>query len=440
MDFRIWLEATFDPSLTHLYKTTWRDEKPRFGSTYRLKLDKGQVVPITDEDTNNRTPYFELMPHARQISLQGMSPMSPDFAQFVKALRSKYRDIDNWEVQVWGQAGHMKTGNNKWNRTVGYWTRHEPVNLRDRMPLFFYHGTSSNLWNTGIKQNGLMPRRLSGSSGSYGAQNISALSQPDLVYLSVHPDAGAREASLQAAEKHGGRPLIVRVKGDALFPDRFVPDEDTRSNDPQDSIRRMAVVAYAGRIPASAVQPYLLGRRDDTGSTRQVYWTKYTDVPTEEHPLTKTLKANHLPGERDAAFFALQDAGIIDVKDKVDDNGHRNRQVFKIRDADDEEIRGILKKSGWTQNVLAIFHDINNAYQGALYQLKDRPLPEDLTPEQEKVIKMLLESGLLRVETSGEHKYFNLITWYPDKYAVKLAKLMGKMSFPELAKIVKSIS
>ena len=439
MDFQQWFEVKFDPSLTNLYKWAPSD-KPRIGASFNLKVDPaGNIVPLSDEDWRDRSPHYEINPRTQQIQLQRLSPVSPEFHKLIKALRSKYPDINNWQVEVFGQAAHMQTGRGKWHRTVGYWLGQEPVDLNNKLPMFMYHGTSTNLWYGGIKAKGLLPRNLSGNVGSYGAQNVDSLSQPDLIYLSVHPDAGTREAARQAAKKHGGRPLILQINSSGLFPERFVPDEDSRMKTAQDSIRAMGVAAYSGRIGASVIKPYLLGREGSKGNLVTVDWVKFSEVPVDEHPIAAKLRAGELPYHGEPEYYALKDAGIIGHEEKYDDRGFRSERLVKKRDVSDEELRKIMKNMSWTQNVRAIVHDLNKGYSGALYYLKDRTVPENLTGRQQEMIDLLLDSGILHIEKSGEHRYFDLNTWNNEKYAMKLAKLMGRMSFKDMANELKSI-
>ena len=361
-------------------------------------------------------------------------------------------------MEVFFAAGHQQTGNDKWYRNVAYWLRQNTININNRLPENFYHGTCTNLWYLAIKQHGLMPRGMSGAGGSYGAQNISALSQANLVYLSIHPDAAAREASRQAAKTHGGQPLILKIDTKGLFPERLHPDEDTQNRrkekiTAQDSIRMAFIVGYQGRIGPSAIEPFLLGEEGVKNRTYVCKWVKFHDIPISEHPVTKKLKEKPLYILRgDAEYYALKDAGIIGEEDYDAPAGYKDKKVvLKKKDFTDEEIRNILNKSGWTQNMKAIIADLNEGYSGALYLLKEKRLPEDLSKEDQKIVDILLESGLVEKETRKKNWGSNpdeMITLlrlretffgHYEEQAIKLAKLLGKQDFRTFANKIKEM-
>ena len=436
MNFRKFLEAKFDPSVTHLQKFN-NGTKSYIGNTYNLKIDnKGNVVQLAPEDyQNHRFSYYAINPQGKEIACQRTSPQSSDFKKLIDALRIKYNDIKDWNVQVYMQAGHMQTGNGSYNRTVGYWIGQPSVQLENNTKTYLYHGTSTNLWYDGIKKNGLLPRQASGSSGSYGAQNLDALSQGKLIYLSTHPDAAARTAAEQAAHKHGGQPMIIRILASGLFSSNFHPDEDSRQASAQHSINQMSVLAYEGKIPPSIIEPFLLGARADTGKRIVTKWTKFVDVKTTEHPLTTKLANNELPYTSDPEYFALKDAGILKLQRTYDANGFSRENVIKTRNVSDEEVKEILRKAYWTQNVKAILNDLNNAYKGAIYQLKDHPIPEKIN----HTLQMLIDSQIINIETYKDQSYFTVCSYACEDKAIALAKLMGKTDFGELAKQIKEL-
>ena len=133
MNFRTWFEAKLDPSILSLYKWNPSGDKPHIGASYNLKIDQGgNIVPLDEKDWEQRIPHFELIPRAKEVRLQRLSPISPEFRKFISALRSKYGDIDNWNVTVFSQAGHMQTGRRTWDRSVRYWMQQPSVDLVTR--------------------------------------------------------------------------------------------------------------------------------------------------------------------------------------------------------------------------------------------------------------------------------------------------------------------
>lgn len=408
-------EAIFDPKITTPQIRKYSGEKKPFLSrNFDLTVDnKGNVVP---HDFQDKKPYLTLIPN-HSIQLQKMGPQSKEFRQIINALRFKYPNIDEYPVQHYFQAGHMQSAGDR-ERTVNYWMGKPEIRLNNKLPKYFYHGTSTNLWYEGIKEKGLSPRLFTGSTGSYGSQNISSLSKPNLVYLSTDPDAATREAAKQAALKFGGKPLIIRISSTGLDPNRFAPDEDTKAETPQGSVNVSSTLAYQGRIPAENLEPFLIGNTEVKNHLYQTNWKKFEDVPTTEHPLTEKLKKGQLPYSNEPEYLALKDAGIIGEKGILD------------KDITDEKIRSVLKKSGWTQNARAIISDFYDGYRGSLYQLKGIFVPDEETL-QNKIITMLLDSGIINYKKYEDKFYFDVRNWNIEPYAIKLAKLMGKMPFQE---------
>lgn len=437
--FKEWIqitEAIFDPKLTNPVVNKNQGSKPYLNRNFSLTLDnKGNVI---EYDYQQEKPHLTLTADKR-IQLQKLGPQSKEFRQIINALRSKYPDIDQYPVEHYFQAGHMQGANNRY-RTVGYWLGRPEIRLSNKLPRYFYHGTSTNLWYEGIKERGLYPRRISGSSGSYGAQNISALSQDDLVYLSTDPDAATREAARQATRKYGGNPLIIRINTNGLDPNKLTPDEDTRANTAQGSVDVASTLGYKGRVPSENLEPFLIGKTDPNGNQFQVKWEKFKDVPISEHPITTKLKKGEIPYYNDPEFYALLDAGIIGEEKTFDNNGFRQTQTVLLdKDITDEKIRSILKKSGWTQNVKAILNDIDNGYRGSIYQLKSLVIPKESL--KENIIQLLLKSEIITVKDYEENKvYFDVTNWNIQPHAIKLAKLMGKMSFNELSSQIKEFT
>jgi hypothetical protein len=434
MNFQNWFEAKFDPSITHLYKLNYQN-KPFVRASYNLKIDgSGNVVPMSEEDWDTNIPHFEIKPREKKIALYQYSPQSTQFNKLIHALQVKYHDIYDWDVEIFFQAGHMQTGNRKWNRNVNYWLKNT-INFANKIPKYAYHGTSSNLWNLSIKKNGLLPRNVSGSMGSYGAQNVTSLSRGNLIYLSTHPDAAARTAAEQAAEKHGGRPIIIQIDTSGLFPEKFDIDEDARKvKTPHQSIEMMSAMAYREKIPASILKPYLIGERKSEGNYNFTKWEKYHDVDIDEHPLTKRLKRGELPYRGDVEYYALKDAGIIGKEEVYLPSGHRQEKHVLKRDVTDAEIQKILHHSGWAQNAKAIEWDLNKGYGGIIYPLQGLDVTEKLLSDP--LIKMLLKSNLLYVD----HNSFRIQGWEPEDKIIMLAKLMGKMSFAEFTQQLKNIT
>ena len=436
--FKEWLqltEAIFDPKITNPEKFQNYEGKPYLSRDFALTLDnKGNIIPY-DYKTNK--PHL-VMTSDRRIQLHQLGPQSKKFRQIINALRSKHPDIDKYTVEHYFMSGHMQGGNGRY-RTVAYWMSRPEVRLANKMPKYFYHGTSTNLWYEGIKEKGLAPRRLTGSTGGYGSQNVSALSHSDLVYLSTDPDAATRTAAKQAANKYGGSPLIIRINTTGLDPSRLAPDEDTGSVTAQGSVDVSSTLAYRGRIPSSNLEPFLLAEQVTLGSRIQTKWKKFKDVPVTEHPVTAKLKKGEFFSYDDPEYIALLDAGIIGEEEVRDDRGFPNRrQVILDKDITDEKIKKILKNSYWTQNFKLIQKDLGNGYRGVLYQLKNIEVPKEKLDDP--ILKMLIDSGLVIPEEHKDKIYLDVSSWNTQPYAIKLAKAMGRMNFEDLMQKVKNIT
>jgi Mor family transcriptional regulator len=66
-----------------------------------------------------------------------------------------------------------------------------------------------------------------------------------------------------------------------------------------------------------------------------------------------------------------------------------------------------------------------------LYQLKDRMIPKELL--KDKIIQMLVQSGLVNAADYKENVILSLNDWNAEKYAISLAKILGKTSFQKFA-------
>lgn len=439
MEFKEWFEITearLDPQVTTPKSYRNANDKPYLSRTFALTVDeKGNVVP---HDYTSRKPYLELQPN-NTINLQRLGPQSTEFRRIINALRPKYPDIDQYRVQHYFQSGHMQAAGAR-DRTVGYWMGRPEVRLANKLPKYFYHGTSTNSWYEAIKQKGLAPRRMTGSTGGYGSQNISSLSYDDLVYVATDPDAATREAALQASRKYGGSPLIIRIDTTGLDPNKLAPDEDTKAATAQGSVDMASVLAYRGRIPAGNLEPFLIGNRITKNNRYQTDWKRFEDVPMTEHPLTTKLKNGEVPYRDDPEYYALKDAGIIGTEKYTTIMGDSNtRTVILDKEITDEKIREVLKKSGWTQNVKAIKKDLDEGYRGALYMLKGVNVTEEEFDSE--ILRLLLASDIV---SARRHSYrgqdyitLDVESWDYEPKAIKLAKLMGRMSFGELAAKIK---
>lgn len=393
-------------------------------------------------------PHITVNNKNKSVIAYWMTPVTPVFHQLINKLKKFYPDIENYSITVTGsqfKSGAVNYKNlgpneapfldNK-DRTVGFWLKNKPINLNQHLPQYLYHGTSTNLWYDGIKQKGLLPRRLSGSGGSYGNQG-DALSQVDLIYLSAQPDIATRHAAQQAAEKHGGKPLIIRIKSDRLYPELFRPDEDSRAKTAQQSVFNMGTMAYQGRIPPTLIEPFQIGERI---ADRFVYskWKKFEDVPVGEHPLTNMLKTSNgfFSSSSSPFYWALVDAGLVKDEDYYTPTGHRNTRQVVDQNITDDQIRKLIKNSPWVQDADMISKDINDWGMKGLKSLDN--LPTETTPELQPIIDMLVDNGFY----TKEGNYLRKAYFINKEHIISLAKALHKkkMDYRELLNKVQEIN
>ena len=118
----------------------------------------------------------------------------------------------------------------------------EPVKLEalaDKK-VWLYHGTSSKLLPR-LKKDGIEPAREHGKQSNVGATAMTEAS-PDFVFLTAKTD-GAASADFyakNAARKHGGKPVVVRVLVDGSDLDYDPDDVDIQSGSYQFVIDRVA--------------------------------------------------------------------------------------------------------------------------------------------------------------------------------------------------------
>jgi len=120
-----------------------------------------------------------------------------------------------------------------------------------------YHGTSS-VFLESILEKGLLPRKYTGiSNWDISEFWIDLSSDPELVYLASTPEK-ARNIGSQAAEIHGGKPVVleVRVSSYNLFPDEDSGPAIVLRGDWRESLEVRGTCAYRGIIPPRNIRVY----------------------------------------------------------------------------------------------------------------------------------------------------------------------------------------
>ncbi len=424
-NFLTWLEAKIAPDTFSPQKVP-TDKGNRLLPSRYIQLQKNGEITKGFDDKN---PTMQIQPNAKSISTRNLQPQSRQFRTLAKSVQDKYgKDADNWDVQIYG-ASHNQTGNKNYYRSLKYWMNQPSIDFSKGLPEFLYHGTSTNLWNDGIKQKGLMPRRLTGSSGSYGNQGDS-ISLIDNVYLSIHPDAATRLAAEKASQQHGGNPLVLKIKTEGLFPEKFTPDEDSFEDSAVKSADKIGTVGYRGRIPFTNIQPFLMATKSDPKSWKYDKWGAYTETPLEDHPMLKKLKLGESLSSYDSPtlIWSLLDAGVVE-KDSY------NYKV--VKQIDNDTLRKIIKESPWASICNDISRDLNDWGNKGLKSL-DYHKSTSSNPAHQTIIDMLVSSGIYY----GEREYLTR-SHSPDPHKIiKLAKSMHEkgLDYRELVKILKDMT
>jgi hypothetical protein len=453
MDFKKWLnEVTADPSYNPLARKLYKNQgsKPHLSGSRVFYVDRGKIIDGYPSGGTSWHPYYELNPNARSIQLHNVDPSGKEFRQVVKYLKKFIPKIDDFEVSLMNLSHPENATRGKYYHNVSYWLgqKDTSVNPQQKLPEFLYHGTSTELWYSGIKSKGLMPRNTnpSGATGSYGASG--ALSHGDKVYLSVHPDLSTRGAAKQASSAHGGQPLIVKIRTDGLDLNKITGDEDM-DKEYQSTVKqakemgqrvpsfasvsqqRMGAVAYAGRIPASLIQPFLMGKRQINGIVDK--WEPFQDIGQDEHALTKKLKQGGWFSSYDSPYFyALVDEGILKPTEK-------DRLHYEVADPSsitDELVRALIKKSPWVVDANTISKELND-YGKNIKNLHYYPTKVE-EPKLQKIIDMLVDSHiyLIQKNTPPYRDYLSYYSWDATPKAIKLAKDLhkNKMSYSDMLK------
>jgi hypothetical protein len=351
---------------------------------------------------------IELRPFNYTLLVHYLDPTSIVFSDVIEYFSKFYPNIYEWDVEIFCKACHQLPAKyGQYSRTVKYWMEQPRSDLGlNKLPKYLYHGTASELWYEGINIGGLKPRILghTGAFGSYGAGG--ALSLEDRIYLSVHPDAAAREASYQAAQAHGGFPTILKIDTNYLDLNLFEPDEDADVDGLAKiyqslgcsipslttlSLRVMGTCAYRGSIPSEAIEPYIrcTSKRQ---SDRSLRWIRWDNPPRTLHPISESLLE---PWFNPAlpVRLALYNAGIIDMDGKL-----------LIDDVTDKKIRNILRNANWASLAACLIKELSGPGLKGIKELSY--LPANVAePDIQLVINLLIKYGIYSADRDVYKRY-----------------------------------
>lgn len=414
MNFKQWLltEAFID-------KEAFK-EKIDFNHQFSLIMDRNGEVKIKIAVYENAM-VFE--PKYKSIQANGsLQPLSKNFANVINTIKKIYPEILNYVVSSTGVAGFSNPSLE--NRTVQYWLDQQRMDPKANLPEYFYHGTCTNLYNMFIKEQGLVPRQISGSSGSYGA-SVKALSRGMFNYLTIHPDYATREAALQAARNHGGLPLILKINSHAIDPTRLFPDEDARTETWEEvetweeSMQKIGTVAYKGIIQNSSIIPYEISKDNN-----RFKWSPYEETPIMDHPAYENLTITKEHRNKNSIFFALYEKEIIDKKGNL------------LESITSEEFNKIIKNAKWATNAWLIYESMSD---GMLDKTRNSIISRsNFDKEAQKIILDLYNHGILNdfleMKSSYHSGYDSTI-----QATIKYAKHLGKNSWKEIEQKLKNV-
>ena len=390
---------------------------------YYLSLQLSPNGKILIASPHIETDVIRIDKKHKSIEAKGsLQPLSKNFANVINTIKKIYPEISNYVISSTGVAGFRNPSLE--NRTVQYWLDQQRTDPKANLPEYFYHGTCTNLYNMFIKEQGLVPRQISGSSGSYGA-SVKALSRGMFNYLTIHPDYATREAALQAAKNHGGLPLILKINSHAIDPTRLFPDEDARTETWEEvetweeSMQKIGTVAYKGIIQNSSIIPYEISKDNN-----RLKWSPYEETPTMNHPAYEKLIRTKEHTNKNPIFFALYEKEIIDKKGNL------------LKPITSEEFNEIIKDAKWATNAWLIYESMSD---GMLDKTRNSIISRsNFDKEAQKIILDLYNHGILNdsleMKSSYHSGYDSTI-----QATIKYAKHLGKNSWKEIEQKLKTV-
>jgi GNAT superfamily N-acetyltransferase len=170
------------------------------------------------------------------LSVEGATEYSEGFKNALREIVTEYPEVEGYVVSFDGP-----------DVPVSELLAMESRDFRD---IVFLHGTSSAVVPR-IMAEGLRPRGETGVDPAYGRASSAKPGLLDRVYLTTQLGT-AKSAARQAANTHGGEPVILEITG--LDQSYALPDEDSRAKTAEESLARLGSIAYSRAIPTSKVR------------------------------------------------------------------------------------------------------------------------------------------------------------------------------------------
>lgn len=170
------------------------------------------------------------------LSVEGATEYDENFRNALREIVAEYPEVAQYFVSFDGP-----------DIPVSELLAMESKDFRD---IVFLHGTSSAVLPR-IMAEGLRPRGETGVDPAYGRASSAKPGLLDRVYLTTQLGM-AKSAASQAANAHGGEPVILEITG--LDPSYVLPDEDSRAKTAEESLAKLGSIAYSRTIPTSKIR------------------------------------------------------------------------------------------------------------------------------------------------------------------------------------------
>ena len=222
-------------------KPKWAEAIESGKGTVLIGIDDGE--PVEYQSWLKR--YLMFSKSKQTLDVEGYSLLAPELRGVLQKLVKQYPPAAKWSVRSDGPAQPIE----RLLKSRG---------PRHGMPKHLYHGTSTALLPRIMKE-GLKPRTSTSIKPTF--QGGAAEGRPERVYFAAFTSLQATHfAAREAARKHGGDPIVLRIVTKPLTKrwSDFKADEDARVDDADwvRSLYTIGTIAYEGSVPPSAIRTF----------------------------------------------------------------------------------------------------------------------------------------------------------------------------------------
>jgi len=175
----------------------------------------------------------------KDLSIEGATEQHPGFNKAIREIVKKYPEIMEYKISFDGPL--VPIGEVLGLKTPERWD-----------DIIFYHGTATAALDA-ILSGGLKSRMETGAAAAHGANLGKPSLHSDAVYLTTQKNT-ANFAARDAASKTKSKPVVLAIRGFSGNERSWVSDEDSRQDDPWESLRKLGSVAYKGTIPPKFIK------------------------------------------------------------------------------------------------------------------------------------------------------------------------------------------